>query len=209
MPCHRHLGTVDGLHVSGVLPQRQPSLRKPQPHGLTARNPSIDLRPDVKQAVTKHVLCSVAGNKSYQHASPPPSGGSPPDRILAACRSQELSCSASLDPRQAVSLHQSASPCLNKTVQHERGPRKPKLNKEGMGGHQHGHGGEQSATSPLKLPHPPLFPPPALKSPEPPHPMFLPHQPPPPGLLQILMSAEKCQECLPTQEPLAESSLQS
>ncbi|XP_054258478.1 protein dissatisfaction-like [Macrosteles quadrilineatus] len=96
---------------------------------------------------------------------------------------------------RACRLNKCFQSAMNKdAVQHERGPRKPKLPKEGLVG-------EQSVTSgPLKLPHPPMFPPPpSLKSPDvatPPHHMFLPHQPPPPGLLQILMSAEKCQEVL-------------
>lgn len=42
----------------------------------------------------------------------------------------------------------------------------------------------------------PIFPPPSgikNSTESTPHPLFLAHQPPPPGLLQILMSAEKCQ----------------
>lgn len=45
----------------------------------------------------------------------------------------------------------------------------------------------------------PMFPPPpGIKNTteNAPHPLFLAHQPPPPGLLQILMSAEKCQVSL-------------
>ncbi|XP_049821560.1 protein dissatisfaction isoform X2 [Aethina tumida] len=123
---------------------------------------------------------------------------------------------------------------MNKDVQHERGPRKPKVqssanpqlhpgNAVGHPGlHHHASGADnklQTATStsfhftsglfgppihPLKglsLPPPPQPPPPPLSSPnghiDAPHlpSMFHPPSlPPPPGLLHILMSAEKCQE---------------
>ncbi|BES87932.1 HOLI [Nesidiocoris tenuis] len=106
---------------------------------------------------------------------------------------------------------------MNKdAVQHERGPRKPKPPKDGdsptrVGGRL----GESDASSlsgqppqpSLKLPmsagayqtspgaigqlqHSMKHPPDVMSS----QPMFVQHQPPPPGLLQILMSAEKCQE---------------
>lgn len=81
-------------------------------------------------------------------------------------------------------------------VQHERGPRKPKLHhqKESTGSHIP----DQAAATvpPIKMTSAPMFPPPpGIKSSTEgtPHPLFLAHQPPPPGLLQILMSAEKCQ----------------
>nr|CAD7402948.1 unnamed protein product [Timema cristinae] len=95
------------------------------------------------------------------------------------------------------------------SVQHERGPRKPKHGPLLGGGkdshHPHGlllpppHGDNT-----LVFPGPGVKPPPPSLDqqpppPPPPHPhMFLAasshHPPPPPGLLQLLMSAEKCQE---------------
>ncbi|KAF6208428.1 hypothetical protein GE061_016884 [Apolygus lucorum] len=81
-------------------------------------------------------------------------------------------------------------------VQHERGPRKPKPPKEGDSPTRR-VAEDSSQPPPLKLPT--AFQPPIQHMKPSPEqhiqqPMFVPHQPPPPGLLQILMSAEKCQE---------------
>ncbi|KAL1139723.1 hypothetical protein AAG570_006701 [Ranatra chinensis] len=100
------------------------------------------------------------------------------------------------------------SRCLFAAVQHERGPRKPKLQKEGTVGGSLGRsggigsGGQEASALPPLHHHPfaPPAPPPTTHphSPPTPPPIFLHHhQPPPLGLLQVLMSAEKCQEYAP------------
>ncbi|XP_024086139.1 nuclear receptor subfamily 2 group E member 1-like [Cimex lectularius] len=90
---------------------------------------------------------------------------------------------------------------MNKdAVQHERGPRKPKQSKDGESPVRQvsGNNGvclESSQHSPLKLTSPAYQQAPMQQADSPerrPQPLFVSHQPP--GLLQLLMSAEKCQE---------------
>nr|XP_018897037.1 PREDICTED: nuclear receptor subfamily 2 group E member 1-like isoform X2 [Bemisia tabaci] len=106
---------------------------------------------------------------------------------------------------RACRLNKCFQSAMNKDVQHERGPRKPKL-------HHALHVKDLSSNGPISQDHCNLGPvkipavgpiyPPSMKSPAeaptPTHPIFFSaHQPSPSaGLLQILISAEKCQELI-------------